>query len=113
VTTPRNNGRHLRIRLAPPGETRISSCDRFPNAIQRFLTWNCFNQASSDVITARARFSNPKLPHIAVLQGVKAFYKAIGKQSPRLARERKRFLGNLFNCEAHFQGSLMLGNIPW
>jgi hypothetical protein len=49
------------------------------NVIQRLKTRNGFNQASPDIITAGARFSNSKLPYIAVLQGIKAFNKAISK----------------------------------
>jgi hypothetical protein len=87
---------------------RMPRIHGFPNAIQRLLTRNGFNQASPYVIAADARFSSPKLPYITVLQWIN-FNKAIGKQSSCFASEGKRFLGDLFNCETHYSGLLWVG----
>jgi hypothetical protein len=82
-------------------EIRFSPRHGFSNTRQSFITGNGFHATAANFIAAAKSFRRPESVNLFVLHGIKASHETVGEQHARLAGQRQRFLGNLFNAQTH------------
>jgi hypothetical protein len=82
-------------------EIQFSPRDGFANTRQNLITGNGFHAAAADFIASAKSFRRPELVNFFVLHGIQALHETISEQHARLAGQRQRFLGNLFNAQTH------------
>jgi hypothetical protein len=90
----------LRFETMTPA-TRFSPRDGFADTRQSFIAGNCFHATAADFIATAKSFRRPESVNLFVLHGIKTLHETVGEQHARLAGQRQRLLGNLFNAQTH------------